>query len=117
MFPYIEQIREYIGRRQCVPVFSSYTTKYSPNTDSVKSQVLDCLCSVQLRFRNEILFYRSSLPEVISGKSVREICSKFTGEHPCRTVIPKKLLCRFIEITLRMGVLQLFAAYFQNTFS
>ena len=28
-------------------------------------------------------------------------CSKFTEEHPCRSVIPIKLLCNFIEIALR----------------
>ena len=37
---------------------------------------------------------RSSRPEVFLGKSVLEICSKFTGEHPCRTVISiKSHLC------------------------
>ena len=28
-------------------------------------------------------------------------CSKFTGEHPCRSVISTKMLCNFIEIALR----------------
>ena len=32
-----------------------------------------------------------------------EICSKFTGEHPCQSVISIKILCNFIEITLRHG--------------
>ena len=27
---------------------------------------------------------RNSRPEVFLGKSVLKICSKFTGEHPCR---------------------------------
>ena len=31
------------------------------------------------------------------------ICSKFTGEHPCRSVILTKLQSNFIEITLRHG--------------
>ena len=31
------------------------------------------------------------------------ICSKFTGEHPCRSLISIKLLCNFIEITVRHG--------------
>ena len=35
------------------------------------------------------------------GKGVRKRCRKFTGEHPCRSVISIKLLCNFIEITLR----------------
>ena len=32
-----------------------------------------------------------------------QICSKFTGEHPCRSVISMKLQSNFIEITLRHG--------------
>ena len=32
------------------------------------------------------------------GKGVPKICSKFTGEHPCRSAISVKLLCNFIEI-------------------
>ena len=36
-------------------------------------------------------------------KGVLKICSKFTGEHLCGSVILIKLLCNFIEITLRHG--------------
>ena len=32
-------------------------------------------------------FIRSSRPEVFLGKGVLNICSKFTGEHPCRIAI------------------------------
>ena len=46
---------------------------------------------------------RSSHPEVFLGKGVLKICSKFTGEHPCRSAISIKLLCNFIEITFRHG--------------
>ena len=46
---------------------------------------------------------RSSRPEVFLRKVVLKICSKFTGGHPCRSVISIKLLCNFIEITLRHG--------------
>ena len=45
--------------------------------------------------------YRSNPPEVFSGKVFLKICSKFTGEHPCRSVISIKLLCYFIESALR----------------
>ena len=45
----------------------------------------------------------SSHPKVFIGKGVLKICSIFTGEHPCRSVISIKLLCNFIEITLRHG--------------
>ena len=63
----------------------------------------------------------SSHPEVFLGKDVRKICSKFTGEHPCRSVISIKLQSKFIEITIRHGcspvnLLHIFRAAFpKNT--
>ena len=48
-----------------------------------------------------IIWFRSSHREVFLGKVVLKMCSKFTGEQPCRSVISIKLLCNFIEITLR----------------
>ena len=46
---------------------------------------------------------------ILSGSSetnlVLKICSKFTGEHPCRSVISLRLLCNFSEISLRHGCL------------
>ena len=47
--------------------------------------------------------YRSSRPEVFLRKGVLKICSKFTGEHPCRSVISIKLRSSFIEIALQHG--------------
>ena len=47
--------------------------------------------------------YRSSHPEVFLEKGVLNICSKFAGEHPCRSAISINLLCNFIEIALRHG--------------
>ena len=35
--------------------------------------------------------YRSSPSELFLGKGVLKICSKFTGEHPCRSAISIKL--------------------------
>ena len=55
-----------------------------------------------LNFLYESVF-RSSRLEVFIGKGVPKICSKFTGKHSCRIVILIKLLCSFIEITLRLG--------------
>ena len=46
---------------------------------------------------------RSSHPAVFRGKDVMKICCKFTGEHPCQSVISIKLQSNFIEITLRHG--------------
>ena len=51
----------------------------------------------------QITNYRSSRPEVFLEKSVRKICRKFTGEHPCRSATSIKLLCNFIEIALWHG--------------
>ena len=44
---------------------------------------------------------RSSHPEVFLEKGVLKICSKFTGEHPCRSAISMKLQSKFIEIALQ----------------
>ena len=45
----------------------------------------------------------SSTPHVFSGKGVLKICSKFTRDYPCQSVISIKLLCNFIGITIRRG--------------
>ena len=47
--------------------------------------------------------FRSGPPEVFLGKSVLKICSKFTREHPYRSVILVKLQSNFIKITLWQG--------------
>ena len=36
-------------------------------------------------------------------KGVPKTCSKFTGEHPCRSAISIKFQSNFIEIALRLG--------------
>ena len=64
--------------------------------------------------------YKSSPSEVFLRKSVLKICSKFTGEHPFRSVISIKLICNFIKIALRHGcsanLLQIFRTPFpKNT--
>ena len=65
------------------------------------------------KLRNYMLFqklvrYRSSRPEVFSGKAVLKICSKFTGEHSrshssISTLLKLqiKLRLNFIEIAVR----------------
>ena len=42
----------------------------------------------------------SSPPEVLLGKLVLKICSKFTGEHPGQSAISVKLLCNLIQFAL-----------------
>ena len=66
-------------------------------------------------------FFISSHPEVFLGKGVLKICSKFTGEYPCRSVISIKLLCNFVEITFRHGCppvnfLHIFKTFFPKIF-
>ena len=46
---------------------------------------------------------RSSRPEVFLGKGGLKICSKFTGEHPCRSVISIKLLSTSGRLLLIVG--------------
>ena len=61
---------------------------------------------------------KSSHSEVFLEKGVLKICSKFTGEHPYRSAISIKLLCNFIEITLRQGCFPVNLLHIlRNTFS
>ena len=41
--------------------------------------------------RDRYDIWRDSPPEMFSGKGVLKIYSKFTGEHPCRSVVSTKL--------------------------
>ena len=61
-------------------------------------------------------FARSSPSKVFLGKCVLKICRKFTGEHPCWSLISIKLRRNFIEITLSRKFSCKFVVYFQNTF-
>ena len=47
--------------------------------------------------------FRYSHPKVFLWKGVLEICSKFTGEHPYRSMILIRLQSNFTEITLQHG--------------
>ena len=58
--------------------------------------------SIQIN-QQHIIIFRSSHPEVSLERDVLKICSKFTGEHPCRSVISIKLQNNFIEMTLQHG--------------
>ena len=62
-------------------------------------------------------FRSSPQEEVVLGKSVRKICSKFTGEHPWQKMLSINLVCNFIEITLWHGrspvnLLRIFRTHF-----
>ena len=52
---------------------------------------------------SKLTAFRSSSPEVFLGKGVLKICSRFTGEHPCQSVISVKIQSNIIKITFRHG--------------
>ena len=56
-----------------------------------------------LFYVHSIVIFRSSHPQVFLEKGALKICSKFTGEQTCPSVISIKFLCKFIAITLRHG--------------
>ena len=67
------------------------------------------------------LNFRSSPLNRLLGKGVLKLCSKFAVEHPCRSVISVKLLCNFIEITLRhegspVNLLHIFRIFSEHLF-
>ena len=50
---------------------------------------------------------RNSHPRVFLVKGVLKICSKFTGEHPCRSAISIKFICKatLLKSDFSMGVI------------
>ena len=66
--------------------------------------ILDCKFSERFLVIGGVtcsLLVRSSPLEVFLKKRFLEMCSKFTGEYPCRNVVSIKLQSNFIEITVR----------------
>ena len=57
----------------------------------------------------------SSPSEVFLGKVILKICSKFTGEHPCQSVISIKLQSNFIEIEPRYACSPITLLYILRT--
>ena len=67
------------------------------------NRVLDSIVEICHCFGVFSIIFRNSRLEVLLRKDVRKVCNKFTGEHPCRSLISIKLLCRFIEIASLPG--------------
>ena len=59
---------------------------------------------------------RSSSLQVFVKTAVLEICSKFTGEHPCRSVISIKLVRNFTEITVPYVLLCICCIFAEHSF-
>ena len=51
-------------------------------------------------FKKNVVYLSVERPLPLLGKGVLKICSEFTGEHPCRSAISRKLKSHF-----GMGVL------------
>ena len=64
-----------------------------------------CIYPMFLNLPMSLYRYKSSHPEMFLRRSALKICCKFTGEHPCQSVISIKLKSSFIKIALGMGVL------------
>ena len=65
------------------------------------------------------IYSASSHPEVFLRKGALKICTKFTGEHPCRSAILIKLHSNFLKMAPRHGwypvnLLHIFRALFLN---
>ena len=54
-------------------------------------------------FKNFFIYMQKQSPTGASRKRFLKICSKFWGEHPCRSAISIKLQNNLIEITLWHG--------------
>ena len=79
---------------ECTSVHKSFTSYIAFTNTNIYA--LFCLPWI-------LFICRSSPPEVFLRKGVLKICSKFTGEYPCRSTISITLLCNLIEIALRYG--------------
>ena len=68
------------------------------------TKIIQRLFLTFFRFLNFLRhLHRSNPPEVFLRKCVLKISSNFTGEHRYWNLISIKLLCNFIEVTLRCG--------------
>ena len=77
---------------------NTFFTEDHPATASEKPEYLLIKQFVEIFPKSrdcQCVFVRSIPPDVFLGKGVPKICTKFTGEHPCRSVIPIKLLCNW----------------------
>ena len=69
-----------------------------------------------------LVTHKSSPPDVLLENGALKMCNKFTGEHPCRSVVSIKLLCNFIEIAFWQGcspvnLMYIFRApFYKNTY-
>ena len=108
---------QYTTLREKCPNTEFFLVRSFPEFGPEKTPYSDTFYAVLMRIFAKL----SSHSEVFLGKGVLKICTKFTGEQPCRSVISIKLLCSFIEITFWHGwshvnLLHIFrTAFLKNT--
>ena len=88
---------------KCRKIASTLRNLHYFDLDLKRANEMSPTCNMALSRVRETLDFRSNPPQVFFGKVVLKLCSKFTEKHSCRNVISIKLLCNFIEITLRRG--------------
>ena len=75
------------------------------NYESIVSLIVIPKISIDIYFWQviECIERETFFAEVFLAKGFLKKCSKFTGEHHCRSVISIKFLSNIIEITVRQG--------------
>ena len=90
-------------------------------TDFCVLHVYVSICFTCLCWFTQLCVSEAAVQRCSYRKGVLKIYSKLTGEHPCWSMISIKLLCNFIEITIRHGcspvtLLHIFrTAFLKNT--
>ena len=79
----------------CQTVCTLSTKSSSISDDQFESPYMLRLKDVHQLY---LFLFKNIPPEIFLGKEILEICSKFKGEHPWRSVVSIKLLCNFNEI-------------------
>ena len=112
-----------LSRTETITWENFIPAKRDPSSTKARSRLAGMKlfpCSHRIKFMKSLLYCRDpgkegqnfiqakrdhviTPSEVFLGKIVLKICSKFKGEHPCRSAILIKLLCNFIEIALQHG--------------
>ena len=118
---YSKQEKEHIQERGYHWIRNNYiiiAQKYYNSTTLSMWVVYKYMCVKKIQLcRNT----RSNHQEVFLGKDVLKVCTKFTGEHPCHSVVSIKLSwCAISRLYRNRTLTRLFsckfAACFQNTF-
>ena len=106
----------FIKKESLAQVFSCEFCKISKNTFIYRTPLVAASGVLNSQGNSQESRHRSSQAEVFLVKGVLKICSRFTGEHSCWSVISITLQSTHWNHTLVWLFFSKFAAYFQNTF-